>query len=88
MKRILIYLLKTTKKYALIFNENKNILDLKDLTDLTKDEIILNGLIKDSDKFLEKWEMKSAQIKKIEKTKSSFKITIDAEFKLLLRKTE
>lgn len=88
MKKILIYLLKTTKKYALIFNENKNILDLKDLTELTSDQIILNGFIKEPEKFLEKWEIKSAEIKKINKTRTSLKVTIDVECKLLLRKTE
>lgn len=88
MKKILIYLLKTTKKYALIFNENKNILDLTDLTELTSEQIVLNGVIKEPEKFLEKWEIKSAEIKKISKTRTSFKATIDVEFKLLLRKTE
>lgn len=94
MKRILIYLLKTTKKYALIFNENKDILNLEDLTNLTKEQIILNGLIKypenpnESKDFFEKWELKSAKIKNIEKNNSNFKVTLDVDFKLIIRKNK
>lgn len=89
MEKILIYLIKNNKKYAVIFPDEDNLLMIKDFTkDVDDDQIIKNGSIKNSDEILERWEIKSAKVKKATKNRSQLTMTLDVECKLLIRKTE
>lgn len=87
MKKILIYLIKGKKKFATLFNDEKSLLNLKDLADITDEEFINNGAIPNTEEILERWEIKSAKIKQISKNRNTLKVTVDIDCKLLLRKT-
>jgi hypothetical protein len=89
MKHILIYLIQHTKKYAVWFTDETRLLNLKDLVkDIQDDQYIGNGFVINSDQIGEKWEVKSAKVKKISKNRNQLKATIEVECKLLLRKTQ
>jgi hypothetical protein len=86
MEKILIYLLKGKKKLAVLFNNNQELNGVKDLLDINPESIILNGTIKDIDQILERWEISSTTVKNITKTQNSFKVLVEIDCKLLLRK--
>ena len=87
MKKILIYLLPSNKRYAVLFNDENEILDIEDvIDDVDPDKMITNGVIKGTEDIFERWEVQSAKIKNVRKTRNSWKVTIDVDFKLLLRK--
>ena len=87
MKKILIYLIKGKKKFATLFNNEKSLLNLKDLADITDEEFINNGAIPDTEEILERWEIKSTDVKNIKKNRNTLKVTVEIDCKLLLRKT-
>jgi hypothetical protein len=86
MKKILLYLLKGKKKYAVMFNDEKSLTELKDVLDIPEDNVIINGRIMDSDKILERWEINNATVKDVKKTRNSMTVTVEVDCKLLLRK--
>ena len=88
-KRILIFLVQGDKKYIADFDTEKQLLDLSDLvTDIEGEQLIDNGMIKEPEKVLERWEIKSAKVKNIKKNKNQVKATIEVDCKLLLRKSD
>lgn len=86
MEKILIYLIKNNKKHAVIFDNELSLLKLEELADINKDNVISNGVVKDSEKFKERWEIKTAKVKKLDKQRNSLKLTVEIDCKLLLRK--
>lgn len=86
MKKILLYLIKNRKKYAVLFNDDKALTTLKDILDIPEENVIMNGRIMDSDKILERWEVDKGTIKEVVKNRNTMTITVEIDCKLLLRK--
>lgn len=87
MNKILVYLIKNNKKYAVLFNDNDSLLNLDDLLNIEEVQYIDDGRISTPEKIGERWEIKSAEVKKIDKNRNTLKMTVEIDCKLLLRKT-
>jgi hypothetical protein len=86
MKKILIFPNKEKKKYAVIWKDNDALMEMTDLLDLEEDNIVLNGHIPNPEDIVERWEIRKAKIKQINKTRNALKMTIEVDCKLLLRR--
>ncbi len=88
MEKILIYLLKGNKKYAVSFNNEQELKNIKNIVDIPTSSIITNGNIKDVNQILERWEISSTKIKTLNKTTNSLTMLVEVDCKLLLRKVK